>query len=613
MLSERNPYAVPVLLAWITSVLAIGAGEKTLKDFFLPIPPRCPLVGKGVWGGANVLPRDVCNGLEDKKLEKWCYWDGSIVKGPDGKYHMFASRWTQAVHHSRGWRVESKGIHAVSDHFLGPYRDTGLLWPQWRNGQGHNVMGLIMDDGRYAAVTSECTDGEVFAAHNPEGPFEYLGRIQVDYNGFHSGQVRYNGGSRNMSNVMILLRPTDGRYMLVPRQCSILISDRGITGPYRVLSYAVYSTMLEMPKYRIEDPTIWYSDGLYHMVVNCWDGDISFHMTSEDGIHDWRYRGLAMNSRKAMIFRYTNGVVNAWKTVQRPTAFVENGHLRAFNFSVIDSGKGGDGPNDNHGSKIVVVPIDTEGFSQYIRKLVEREHAEIDATRPPEPWRSCDLREGVGGHTGFDPRFDTFWVHVAPAKGGDPAEAGRFVYREARGATSFTGIVMSQDITPHPPVSGLMFRAELKEGSPFVMVTIHPQQGIRLAYRSVSSGMIRHLSGPHDLAPYWFRLVHRDRQTEVYFASSGHRFWQKLAVVPVSFAGKFFAGFWARAPREGDKPVLARFKKPDLHMFGNPPLNRIFAHTIPQVIPVSGQLPLEFEYEAAASLRIKILLRDVSR
>ena len=74
--------------------------EKTLIDYFQPMPIRGEL-SKEAWGAPGVLPRDQKNGLEDPTIKKWCYWDGQIIKGPDGKYHMFASRWDQAKGHRR--------------------------------------------------------------------------------------------------------------------------------------------------------------------------------------------------------------------------------------------------------------------------------------------------------------------------------------------------------------------------------------------------------------------------------------------------------------------------------------------------------------------------------
>src|ERR1035441_2920194 len=102
------------------------AADKTLIDYFLPIPVHGHLTTEA-WGASNVLPRDPQNGLEDTTIKQWCYWDGQIIKAPDGKYHMFASRWDQSRGHG-GWGG-SAAVHAVSDNPVGPYVDKGLAWP----------------------------------------------------------------------------------------------------------------------------------------------------------------------------------------------------------------------------------------------------------------------------------------------------------------------------------------------------------------------------------------------------------------------------------------------------------------------------------------------------
>src|SRR3954451_21942953 len=123
------------------------AADKTLIDYFLPMPIQGRLA-KDVWGADNVLPRDPANGLEDVTMKKWCYWDGQVIKGPDGDYHMFASRWDQARGHN-GW-FGSVAVHAVSHTAIGPYTDTGIAWPNNQGGRGHNVTALVLPDKRYA-------------------------------------------------------------------------------------------------------------------------------------------------------------------------------------------------------------------------------------------------------------------------------------------------------------------------------------------------------------------------------------------------------------------------------------------------------------------------------
>ncbi|WP_162030856.1 MULTISPECIES: glycoside hydrolase family protein [unclassified Lentimonas] len=345
--------------------------DSNFRKYILPMTRQQGPIYDKVFGVDELTGRDPNNGLEDQTLQNWCYWDGSIVKDDAGKYHMYASRWDQAQAHGTGWKDHSKGIHAVSDNVMGPYIDQGMTWPDWNDGLGHNVIGLRMFDGRYAMVTSDRTPGDVFVSDGPSGPFKFHGEIKWEANGFNPGLAAYEGGKGYMSNVMIIPRH-DGRYMIVPRSTCIMISDDGILGPYKIVSDRVYKDMPEIPQARMEDPTAWYSGGMYHMLVNHWPGKTTYHFSSLDGIKDWKYRGIAYRKDEAL-FRYEDGTVDEWAIVQRPTAYTEDGHITHFNFSVIDITKGGDRGNDNHGSKIIVVPFDGESFDLRMQAIVREE------------------------------------------------------------------------------------------------------------------------------------------------------------------------------------------------------------------------------------------------
>ena len=156
----------------------------------------------------------------------------------------------------------------------------------------------------------------------------------------------------------------DGRYMIIPRSTAPMVSDKGILGPYKIMGNPIYKNYPELPQARNEDPTVWYSGGRYHIVYNHWPSKTSHHFTSEDGINNWIYRGIAFKKGETKIFKYTDGTINDWEFIERPTAYVdeETGHVTHFIFSVIDVHKGKDGGNDNHASKIIVVPFDGEAF-----------------------------------------------------------------------------------------------------------------------------------------------------------------------------------------------------------------------------------------------------------
>lgn len=337
-------------------------GPKPFIAYFKPTPIVRPLT-TDVWGAATVGPRDTHNGLEDPTMAKWNYWDGQILKGPDGKYRMFASRWEQSRGHG-AWG-ESKAVLAVSNALLGPYRDLGLAWPDDEGGKGHNVTALRLPDGRYAVVVSETRNGDAFVSSSIDGPWRKLGGITVDQSAFTS--VKTPGDRPNTSepkpwkasNVSLIARP-DGAFQIVQRSGQILISHSGILGPYKVMGDSVYRGLPGLPQTDMrafEDPVIWHSGGWYHIIVNHWRERCAYHLISRDGVTGWRFQGLAYEPGADFI-RYTNGTANHWNKLERPGVVIENGHVTALTFAVIDNPKEEQRGNDGHGSKIIVVPFD---------------------------------------------------------------------------------------------------------------------------------------------------------------------------------------------------------------------------------------------------------------
>lgn len=339
-------------------------------DCFQPMP----IVGglsESCWGAEAVGPRDQENGLEDKEMAEWCYWDGGIIKDEEsGKYYMFASRWPQNGGHwgseedgYLGWRG-SKAIRAVSDNLYGPYVDEGPIWPDYYDGAGHNVFAFKLSEKdpvygkyKYAISVSDVgrngdeVNGTFHLSDSLTGEWEHIGKMNVDTDQF------------GLSNISIMVRP-DGRYEATNRNGDIAIAD-SIKGPWEVVERKLWWKVPGMSHENVEDPVIWYSDGLYHCVVNKWDTRYAYYLTSDDGIHNWTMHPGSAYTPGQEFLSYTDGTMNNWRKLERPNVYIEDGTLKAMTFAVIDVEKEEDFGNDRHGSKVLVVPFAGEKLGEF--------------------------------------------------------------------------------------------------------------------------------------------------------------------------------------------------------------------------------------------------------
>jgi hypothetical protein len=335
--------SVLMLLGFMT---AEARAAQQMMDYFTPTPIIDSL-STTAWGAGQVGPRDQSNGLEDKALAKWVYWDGGIIKGPDGTYHMFASRWDQSNGHN-GWMCCSYAIHATSKNLYGPYTDLGTFYA-FDGGKGHNVTPFVMPNGQYGVSISGVRAGRVFIASSLDGPWTDKGDVQV------------SGGLCTQCNMKVMYRP-DGQYMAIASDGRFALGPN-VTGPYVTQGASFYSQISKLTDTsKLEDPSVWYSGGKYHWVTNQWAEKKAYHFTSTDGIKDWKVdQGYAYDPTSNFL-RHTDGTVNHWAHVERPEVYIENDHVLAFTFAAINVDKDQDKAGDKNGSKVIVVPFDGVAF-----------------------------------------------------------------------------------------------------------------------------------------------------------------------------------------------------------------------------------------------------------
>ena len=60
----------------------------------------------------RLLPAPVNGGFQ---MEDYWIWCGSVVKGEDGRFHMFASRWPKKYGFAANWLYRCEIVRASSD------------------------------------------------------------------------------------------------------------------------------------------------------------------------------------------------------------------------------------------------------------------------------------------------------------------------------------------------------------------------------------------------------------------------------------------------------------------------------------------------------------------
>ncbi len=378
----------------LPSARAADGGTKTLIDYFQPTPIICPLTSN-TWGAPGVLPRDVCNGLEDSTNTQWQYWDGKILQGPDSRYHLYAGRWPQ----NKGFAdwPNSVIVGSVSDGALvGSYLPTTTA-PF--SGKEQNVTGIVLNNGTNVLLRSP---GNIYQSASLADPWTSEGALVVTAN----GSTISTATTENQS----IWQSATGSFLIISRTFQEMTSDTNILGPY-----LIQATIPSLQSQGYEDPVVWCSGGQYHLIANMYNARKAMHFTSADGITNWKNMGLAYDPTTDFI-RYTDGTVNHWYKMERPGVFMESGHVTAFTFAVIDVDKSLDLANDTHGTKIIVVPFDGIGF---------------DRDNPGPGSAGCPAESAAGGTGG------------AAGKGGSGGAGGRGGVGGATGKGGAGGIAGS--------------------------------------------------------------------------------------------------------------------------------------------------------------------------
>ena len=295
----------------------------------------------GTWEGT--LGRWKDNGIEDVTRS---YWGGNIIKGSDGKYHIYVSGWLESETKGHmAWSSKSRVYHVKSDNVWGPYEYVSDI------GAGHNseiyktgdtyVIYHIEPLGIYTSTTlgDSWTSGEFL--------YDKRGRILI------AGE----NTETSLSNCSFAKRE-DGSFVMIDRGGGIWVSQNGLADPWHQLTdKSVYLNSEIKNRGTLEDPVIWRDHLQYHMIVNDWSARYAYYYRSLDGLHWIKEAGKAYTGTDPFA-KHENGDVEKWHKYERPRVYQdEQGRAIRMNFAVIDCVKQSDLGSDTHSSKNINMPL----------------------------------------------------------------------------------------------------------------------------------------------------------------------------------------------------------------------------------------------------------------
>ncbi|MEF2245247.1 glycoside hydrolase family protein [Paenibacillus sp. IITD108] len=289
------------------------------------------------------------------RMEGYWVWCGSVIRGEDGRYHMFASRWPTSLPMHPGWLVASEIVRAASDTIEGPYVYEETVLPArgaeyWDGRSTHNphivkyndkyvlfYMGtthplpepdasLKLDDPLTIVARSNKRIG-IATSSSIFGPWERSDQPIVDVRpGKFDSYLTSNPAPCIQEDGSVLLIYKARRYE-GNRHGKMTIGVAKAPhygGPYRTIS----EEPIFPPQYHIEDPFIWKSGNGFEMIAKDMDGSIcgekysGVHAKSADGVHWFIDDKERAYSR---LIEWDDGSTRLMGNLERPFLYFENG------------------------------------------------------------------------------------------------------------------------------------------------------------------------------------------------------------------------------------------------------------------------------------------------
>jgi hypothetical protein len=197
-------------------------------------------------------------------MDGYFLWCPSVIKVGD-TYHMFASRWPAEGGIGK-WTTLSECVRATSKNLLGPYEFAEVVLQKrpdsWDNTRVHNGKVVATPDGKFVLYHIDTANETGYAfADKVEGPWTRLDKpvmkisnpaplIKPDGSVYVFGRLGVGDKDARVNRGIAFTAPRfDGAYALIEEGRNLLENDA-----------------------ELEDPTIWWANEQYNVIVNDWKG-----------------------------------------------------------------------------------------------------------------------------------------------------------------------------------------------------------------------------------------------------------------------------------------------------------------------------------------------------
>lgn len=305
------------------------------------------------------------------KMKDYITWGGSVIKGDDGKYFMFASRWPKKLGMS-AWVTNSEVVLAVSEQPEGPYKFKEVVLPArgkeyWDGMVTHNPT-IRFHNGKYILFYT----GESYDFDQPKNSIPTRDLYEKAWNNKRVGVAVADspyGPWKRMDKPVLQPRPGEWDGVIISNPApvihedgSVLLIYKSAPVPYpernknRKMEFGVAKADHYLGEYKrvssnnqislkpissdVEDPYVWHDGRKYHMLAKCMNEAITgergagFYSTSENGV-DWTTAETPGAYSKTI--ELTDGRIVNMKKLERPQVLFKNGLPTHVFFACIDN------------------------------------------------------------------------------------------------------------------------------------------------------------------------------------------------------------------------------------------------------------------------------------